>query len=337
MPKRLALAVGFGGSPEENKAILEKVKVAEEVGVEAVFSAETWGRDQFSLLTQIALQTSRIKIGTGIAPVYGRSPAVLAMTAATLDELSGGRMILGLGTSGALVIEHWHGQPFEKPLQRLKEYAEIINKIVAGEEVFHDGEIFKLGVGRKSNFKLLFKPLRNHIPIYIASISPKSIKQVGEVADGWMPIYWPMNRFKEGMTLVHEGERETGRAAGSVELVPSVTLVVEPDPEKARAMAAGPISFYITRMGVFYSRMLTRNGYGEQVQKAQEAWASKDQAGTLAAITDDMLSETAIYGSLEDCKIQLEERYQAGVDMPIVAMPQGGPRDVEKVIGTLIN
>ena len=164
MPRRLALSVGFTGNPEQNKELIKRIQIAEEAGVEAVFTAETWGRDQFSLLTQIALATKTIKIGTGIAPVFGRSPAVLAMTYATLDELSGGRVIIGLGTSGSRVIEHWHGQPFEKPLQRLKEYCEIINLIIAGEKVVYEGEIFKLQRG----FKLLFNPVRNHIPIYIA-------------------------------------------------------------------------------------------------------------------------------------------------------------------------
>ena len=154
MPRRLAVSVGFAGSPEQNKALIERIKVAEEVGVEAIFTAETWGRDQFSLLTQVALQTSKIKLGTGIAPVYGRSPGVLAMTYATLDEISGGRAIIGLGTSGARVIEHWHGEPFAKPIQRTKEYCEIINLIVSGEKVFYEGEVFKLQRG----FKLLFKP-----------------------------------------------------------------------------------------------------------------------------------------------------------------------------------
>src|SRR5512140_24464 len=144
MAKRLAVSIGFTGNPEQNRETIKRAKIAEEVGVEAVFSAETWGRDQFSLLTQIALQTSKIKLGTGIAPVFGRSPAVLAMTAATLDELSGGRVILGLGTSGARVIEHWHGEKFSKPIQRTREYVEIINLIIGGEKVFYDGEIFKL-------------------------------------------------------------------------------------------------------------------------------------------------------------------------------------------------
>ena len=136
MPRRLAVTVGFGGNPAQNQEVINRIKVAEEVGVEAIFTAETWGRDQFSLLTQAAMQTSKIKLGTGIAPVFGRSPGVLAMTAATLDELSGGRVVLGLGTSGDRVIEHWHGEKFSKPIQRTKEYIEIINMMVSGEKVF---------------------------------------------------------------------------------------------------------------------------------------------------------------------------------------------------------
>ncbi|MFN0093812.1 MAG: LLM class flavin-dependent oxidoreductase, partial [Dehalococcoidia bacterium] len=242
MARRLALSVGFTGNPEQNKELINRIKIAEEVGVEAIFTAETWGRDQFSLLTQVALQTSKIKLGTGIAPVFGRSPAVLAMTYATLDELSGGRVIIGLGTSGARVIEHWHGETFAKPLQRIKEYCQIINMIMAGEKVFHEGEVFKLQRG----FKLLFNPVRNHIPIYIASISPKSMEIVGEVADGWMPIYWPKSKFHDGLATVQKGADKASRPAGSVETVASLTTVIEDDPIKARRMAAGGISWYVT-------------------------------------------------------------------------------------------
>src|SRR6185437_1949755 len=261
MAKRLALSVGFGGTPEQNKELIKRVQVAEEAGVEAVFTAETWGRDQFSLLTQLALNTSKIKLGTGIAPVYGRSPGVLAMTAATLDELSGGRVVLGLGTSGTRVIEHWHGQPFEKPIQRTKEYIEIINMMVSGEKVFYDGEIFKLQRG----FKLLFEPVRKHIPIFVASISPKSMASVGQVADGWMPIYWPKSKFVAGKEMVARASVQAGRPADAVECVATLTVVLNPDPVKAKMQAAGPISWYVTNMGDFYHQMLTRNGFGEEV------------------------------------------------------------------------
>ena len=339
MAKRLAVTIGFAGNPEQTKEIIKRVKIAEEVGVEACFTAETWGRDQFSLLTQVALQTSKIKIGTGIAPVFGRSPAVLAMTAATLDELSGGRVIIGLGTSGSRVIEHWHGEKFEKPLQRLKEYSEIINLIVSGEKVVYEGEIFKLQRG----FKLLFEPVRKHIPIYIASISPKSMKGLGEFADGWMPIYWPKSRFEAGKETVREGSRKAGRPDDAVECIASITTVISEDAEKARFQAAGGISWYVTNMGDFYHQMLTRNGFGPEVAAMRKAGEEQRPPpfGTtpeiMAAMGDRMLEETAIFGDLETVAAGLEERRQMGVDMPSIGMPQGSPEYVERVLGTLVS
>jgi len=339
MARRLALSVGFAGTPEQTKDIIQRIKIAEEVGVEAIFTAETWGRDQFSLLTQVALQTEKIKLGTGIAPVFGRSPAVLAMTYATLDELSGGRVIIGLGTSGARVIEHWHGQPFEKPLQRIKEYCEIINMIIAGEKVFYDGEIFKLQRG----FKLLFNPVRNHIPIYIASIAPKSMEIVGEVADGWMPIYWPKSKFRDGLATVQKGSARAGRDAGAVECIASLTTVIDEDPARAKRLAAGPVSWYVTNMGDFYHRMLTRNGFGPQVAAMRKAgeehkpmpFQTNDEL--MAAMGDEMLDETAIYGDLETVALGIEERRQLGVDLPVIGMPQGDLKRLERVLGTLVS
>ncbi len=338
MARRLGVSIGFTGNPEQNKELIKRVQVAEEVGVEAVFTAETWGRDQFSLLTQVALATSKIKLGTGIAPVFGRSPAVLAMTAATLDELSGGRMIIGLGTSGARVIEHWHGEPFEKPLQRLKEYCEVINRIVSGEKVFYEGEVFKLQRG----FKLLFEPVRKHIPIYIASISPVSMRQVGAVADGWMPIYWPKSKFRAGMESVRAGARKAGRPDNDLECVATLTLAINDDPEKAKVQAAGGISWYVTNMGDFYHRMLSRNGFADEVAAMRKAGETVRPTpfGTtpeiMAAMGDRMLDETAIFGDLETVAAGLEERRQLGVDLPVVSMPGGSLQQVEKVLGTLV-
>jgi alkanesulfonate monooxygenase SsuD/methylene tetrahydromethanopterin reductase-like flavin-dependent oxidoreductase (luciferase family) len=339
MPRRLAVSVGFAGNPEQNKELIKKVQIAEEVGVETVFTAETWGRDQFSLLTQLALATSKIKLGTGIAPVYGRSPGVLAMTAATLDELSGGRVVLGLGTSGARVIEHWHGQPFSKPIQRTREYIEIINMIVSGEKVFYEGEIFKLQRG----FKLLFEPVRKHIPIYVASISPKSMESVGTVADGWMPIYWPKSKFKSGKAQVAAASEKAGRPADAVECVASLTVALNPDPVKAKIQAAGPISWYVTNMGDFYHQMLTRNGFGEEVAAMRKAAEEHRPAPfqtnpeIMAAMGDRMLDETAIYGDLETVAAGIEERRQLGVDLPSIGMPQGTPEQVERILGTLVS
>ena len=339
MPRRLAVGVGFAGSPEQNRETIARIKVAEEVGVEAVFTAETWGRDQFSLLTQAALQTSTIKIGTGIAPVYGRSPGVLAMTFATLDELSGGRVVIGLGTSGDRVIEHWHGEKFSKPIQRTKEYIEIINMIMSGEKLFYDGEIYKLQRG----FKLLFEPVRKHIPIYVASISPKSMQSLATVADGWMPIYWPKSRFKDGKAAIAAASQAAGRPATAVECAATLTVVINPDVERAKIQAAGPISWYVTNMGDFYHEMLTRNGFGEEVAAMRKAAETHRPMtfGTnpeiMAAMGDRMLDETAIYGDLETVAAGVEERRQLGVDLPSISMPQGSLKDVERILGTLVS
>lgn len=337
MARRLACSVGFAGNPEQTEELIKKIQIAEEVGVEAVFTAETWGRDQFSLLTRIALATKKIKLGTGIAPVYGRSPGVLAMTAATLDELSGGRVILGLGTSGDRVIEHWHGQPFEKPLQRLKEYSEIINIIMSGERLIYDGEIFKLQRG----FKLLFEPVRKHIPITIAAISPVSMARLGGFADNWEPIYWPKSKFKEGMETVRAGAVKAGKDPASLECHATLTVVINPDLEKAKVQAAGGVSWYVTNMGDFYHRMLTRNGFGEEVAAMRKVGETHKPApfGTnpelMAAMGDRMLEETAIWGDLETVAAGIEERRQLGVDMPIIGLPQGTPQQVERILGTL--
>lgn len=339
MPRRLAVGVGFTGNPEQNRETIARIKVAEEVGVEAVFTAETWGRDQFSLLTQAALETKTIKLGTGIAPVFGRSPAVLAMTFATLDELSGGRMIIGLGTSGARVIEHWHGEKFSKPIQRTKEYVEIINLIISGEKVFYEGEIYKLQRG----FKLLFEPVRKHIPIYVASISPKSMGSLATAADGWMPIYWPKSKFMEGKSKIADASKAAGRPADAVECVASLTVVINPDLEKAKFQAAGPISWYVTNMGDFYHEMLTRNGFGEEVAAMRKVAETHKPPpfGTnpelMAAMGDRMLEETAIFGDLETVAAGIEERRQLGVDLPSISMPQGSLKDVERILGTLVS
>ena len=333
------MTVGFGGNPEQNKEVINRIKVAEEVGVEAIFTAETWGRDQFSLLTQAAMQTSKIKLGTGIAPVFGRSPGVLAMTAATLDELSGGRVILGLGTSGDRVIEHWHGEKFSKPIQRTKEYVDIINLMLSGEKVFYDGEIFKLQRG----FRLLFEPPRKHIPIYIASISPKSMQSLATGADGWMPIYWPKSKFKEGKATIAAAAQAAGRPADAVECVASLTVAINPDEQKAKVQAAGGISWYVTNMGDFYHQMLTRNGFGEEVAAMRKVGETHKPPpfGTnpelMAAMGDRMLEETAIWGDLETCAAGIEERRQLGVDLPSIPMPQGPLDQVERVLGTLVS
>jgi len=334
MAKRLALQIGFAGSPSEREDIVKRVQVADDLGVESVWVAEAWGRDAFSILTQLALSTKKIGLGTAIVNVFSRTPAVLAMTFGTLDELSGGRAIIGLGSSGANVIEHWHGVKFEKPATRLREYVAIINMIMRRQKLMYDGKIFNLQRG----FTMQFPTIRQHIPVYIASITPKSIVQTGEIADGWIPIYWPKDKLAEGIGLLMEGAQKAGKSRADITVAPSlvVQFTDEGDPETARMQARAPIAFYVGRMGTFYYEMLTRNGFGEEVEKIREAWANRDARGAAAAVSDRMLDQTAIVGPLDRCAEELDERRALGVDLPIIPMPGRDATEMGRVLERLL-
>jgi F420-dependent oxidoreductase-like protein len=334
MPKRFGVRVGYGATAADHQQVLEKVRIAEELGVESVWTAEAWGRDAFSFLTELALSTTRMQLGTGIVNVFSRSAGVLAMTAASIDELSGGRMILGLGSSGAHVIEHLHGVPFEKPLRRLREYVEIINMLIAGQPLNYEGEIF----GLKRGFTLRdFTPVRPHIPIYIAAITPASIRQTGAIADGVIPIYWPKERLPQLVKRVRGAAEEAGRQPDAVTVALQVNLSVgDGDAEALRNQARQPVAFYIGRMGSFYQEMLARNGYEPEVAASLAAWQRRDAAGAAAAVSERMLLATTVVGTLDQCAEQLDERFALGADLQLIPLPPGAPAECGRVLERLL-
>src|SRR3984893_6131847 len=186
------VTIGFNWQGKfDYKALIERVKIADHAGVHSIWVPEAWGRDAFTLLTLCAEQTSQAHLATSIVNIYSRTPAALAQHFATLDELSGGRMVIGLGTSGYRVIEHWHGVPFQPSLTRLREYVEIIRMCLAGEPLKYSGKVFNLQRG----FRLRFQPVRSRIPIFIASLTPKSVAQTARLADGWMPVLIPLEQL----------------------------------------------------------------------------------------------------------------------------------------------
>ena len=201
--------------------VVAKVKIADELGYDSIWLGESWGYELFTSMADLVRATKRIKVGAGIANVYSRSPAVIASTVATLDERSGGRIVLGLGPSSANVNEHWHGVPFQKPVQRTREYVEIIRMILRGEKLVYHGEFFNLERG----FKLRFNPIRKDVPIYIAAMGPKNVVQSGEIADGVLPVYWPGNKWGELREQLGEGSRVAGRPLHSAALAPYLSVV----------------------------------------------------------------------------------------------------------------
>lgn len=334
MPKRLGITAGFAAGPAERDNFLGRLLVADDLGVDSLWVAEAWGRDAFTLLTELALKTKTARLGTGIVNVFSRSPAVLAMTFGTLDELSGGRMLIGLGSSGANVIEHFHGVPFEQPLRRLREYVEIINMLMRQEPLQYEGKIFKLGRG----FRMQFTPVRPHIPVYIAAITPSSIRQTGEIADGLIPIHWPKQKYAELRRQLEEGAKAAGRDGSGIEIAPSLGFFLTDgaDAEEVRRRAREPLAYYIGRMGRFYYEMLQRHGYEQEVAAVRAAWERRDPAAAAAAVSDRMLEDINVVGSVDAAAEKLDELRSLGVDVPLIRLPDGGPTEVGRILERLM-
>ena len=302
------LSIGIAWTGDNTEQVIRDAKIADEAGVDSLFVAETWGHDAFTLLTLLARETRRIKLGTAIVNIYSRSPGALAQHFATLDQLSGGRMLIGLGTSGPNVIEHFHGVKFEKPFTRTREYVEIINLLLRQEKLDYDGEIFKLARG----FTLRFTPVRPHIPIWIASITPKSVQQTAAIADGWLPIFLPKARWKEQLGLFADAVRAAGRKPEDVIVRCPYTVTVTDNPERAVAVRRGTAAFYIARMGNFYYEHFVRMGYAEAADAVRKAWAEGGSAAGAAAVPDELVDQLGMTGDVAACCAALDEAAAAG-------------------------
>ncbi len=319
--RKISIGVGFRGDNIES--VIRQAKVADEAGVDSLFVAETWGYDAFTLLSVLAHETKRIKLGTSIVNIYSRSPAALAQHFGTLDTLSGGRMIIGLGTSGHRVIEHFHGVKFDKPFTRIREYVEIINTLMRGEKLLYDGKIFKLARG----FTLRFNPVRDHIPIWIASITPKSVKQTAAIADGWMPIFFPRSQWREQVGAMHAAIREAGRDPTGFEIRCPSGVTVTDKPERAAGMRRGTAAFYIARMGDFYYEHFVRMGYEKEADAVRAAWDEGGSAAGAAAVPEALVDEMGTAGDVDTCVAALEAADAAGFTTHSVNVAE---RDEEK-------
>jgi coenzyme F420-dependent oxidoreductase len=308
--------------------IIDFAQLAEGLGYDSVWVPEMWGRDAFSILSVIALNTKRIKLGTGIVSVYSRTPAIIAQTIATLDEISEGRMILGLGTSGPVVIENWHGVKFEKPLQRTREYVEIIRMIISGQRVNYRGDIFGL-----KNFTLQFNPFRNVIPIYIASIGPKNISLTGEVADGWIPFLVPTEHYKQTEDYLRAGAEKGGRDFDDIKVCPYIPALVSDDEGASRRLIREYVAFYIGAMGTYYSQLISRCGFQKEADSIVGAWKKGSKEEAIKGVSDPLLNSVAITGSANAGRSKIEEFRKAGSDTPIIIFPPKATRDL--VRGTI--
>lgn len=312
----------------DRKAVVRAARLAEDVGYDSVWIPEAWAYEQFQLLTEIALSTRRLGLATGIANVFSRSPGLLAMSAATLDDISEGRAILGLGTSGKLVVENFHGVQYTKPLTRLRETVGILRALWRGERL--SPEMSSLFDAR--HFKLEMKPVRPSIPIYIASLQEKAVREIGRIADGWVPTFWPYRHLKDGIALLEEGAKEAGRDVASIEVAAFVAVVPLDDVDMARSMIKPLVSFYIGGMGAYYHAMFCRYGFKENADLVRELYNSGDRRKAAAAVSDDLIDAIAICGPLAHCRDKLAEWREQGLGTALVNLPSGVPEEINQQV-----
>lgn len=329
--RKLSIGINWQGQFDIDN-VIEQAVVADQAGVDSCFVAEAWGRDAFTILAVLARETKNIKLGTSIVNIYSRSAAALAQHFATLDELSGGRMIIGLGTSGYRVIEHFHGVPFKLPLTRTREYVQIINAIMRQEPLKHDGKIFKLDRG----FTMRFEPVRDHIPIWIASITPKSIKQTAEIADGWFPIFFPKAQWKSQVGTFYDHARAAGRNLDDIEVRNPSGVSVTDKPERARMATAAGAAFYIARMGDFYYEHFVRMGYQEVADDVRKAWSDGGAGAAAQALPKDLVEELGTAGGVEECIEGLEQAEEAGFKVHSVSVAERDPAKRRAIFEQLI-
>ncbi len=308
----------------DRRAVLRTAQLAEELGYDSIWVPEAWAYEQFQLLTEIALATRRLGLATGIANVFSRSPALLAMSAATLDEISEGRVILGLGTSGKVVVENLHGVPYRKPLTRLRETIGILRALWRGDRL--TPELSTLADLR--HFKLEMRPVRPDIPIYVASLQEQAVREVGRIADGWVPTFWPYRHLKDGLALLAAGAREAGRDASRIEVAPFMAVVPLDDVATARAMVKPLVAFYIGGMGVYYHALFCRYGFQENADHVRDLYQKGDRGEASAAVADELIDAIAICGPAEHCREKLAEWRRHGVGTALLNLPSGVPVEV---------
>jgi F420-dependent oxidoreductase-like protein len=329
---RLAVNVGYWG-PRAHLD-MELVTEAERLGYDSVWAAEAWGSDAVTVLSWIAARTERIKVGSAILQMPARTPAMTAMTAVTLNELSGGRFLLGLGLSGPQVVEGWHGTAYGKPLVRTREYVSVVRMIVARRHPARfDGEYYQLpyrgpdATGLGKPLKLITHPT-HPVPVYLASIGPKNVRLTAEIADGWLPVFYSPTRapevFGPALAAGFAASGEAGKAA-RFDVVPAVSVVVSDDIEEARNRVKPGIALYVGGMGArgrnFYNDLACRYGFEEEAGKIQDLYLDGKRREAIASVPDALIDEVALVGPAARIRDLLEAWRAAGVTTLSVTAP----------------
>jgi F420-dependent oxidoreductase-like protein len=313
---KLGLQMGYWGAGPPAGA-LDLVLEAERLGFDSVWTAESWGSDALTPLAWWGSRTSTIRLGTDLIQLSARQPTATAMGALTLDHLSGGRFVLGLGVSGPQVVEGWYGMPFPKPLARTREYVSIVRQVLAREErVTNPGPHYPLpypgGLGLGKPLRSIVHPLRADVPIILGAEGPKNVALAAEIADGWFPIFYSAQHEQMYLDSLQEGWARPGarRRPEEFEILPTVTVVIDDDVERAAAAIKPSIALYVGGMGAkemnFHFDVFCRLGYEAAATKIQELYLDGQKDEAVAAVPREMVEEIALIGPKEKIRDDLE-------------------------------
>ena len=335
---RLGLSLGYQSAWSTPQHHLALAQEADRLGFSVVWAAEAYGSDAPSILAWIAGQTERIDIGSAIMQIPARTPAMAAMTAATIDACTGGRFRLGLGVSGPQVAEGWHGVRFTKPLQRTREYVSIVRSALARETVSYDGEFYQLPLpdGPGKALKLGFHPPRADIPIYLAAVGPNNLELAGEIADGWLAVFYAPEHAQELHASVGAGRAKVGKTLAGFDVVPSVPVVIGDDIEMCAEVVRWYAALYLGGMGSreknFYNQLAVRMGYGDAAREVQDLYLAKRQRDAAAAVPLEFIDATALLGPVDRIADRLQAYASSGVTTLSVSL---FVTDVDSGVSTL--
>jgi F420-dependent oxidoreductase-like protein len=336
MGLKLGLNLGYWGIGPQGEEATEVVLAAERLGFDSVWAAESYGSDAVSVLAYLAAKTETIGLGAAILQVPARAPAAAAMAGITIDALSNGRFIFGFGPSGPQVSEGWYGVPYEKPWGRTREYVEIVKQVVAREgRLEYQGKHFTLplmegeGVtGQGKALKLNVHPIRNEIPIYLGAIGRKSVELAAELADGWIPIFFSVDKWQDAWgEHIEAGLEKGGRSRDDFQVSPSVQVAIDGDLDAARGLVKAGLLLYLGGMGSkktnFYADLTRRFGFAEVADEVQSLYLDGKREEAYAAIPDELVDATAMIGTEDEVAERVKRFAEAGVDRMIVSPMHG--------------
>jgi probable F420-dependent oxidoreductase len=318
MPARIG--VGFSSSGLTPGEVVECVRLAEDLGYESAWMAEGHAGDQFAILAACAATTSRILLGTAISSVFVRSAPTIAMAAATIDQVSRGRFILGLGSSHRVQVEGEHGIPFDRPIPRLRETVDIVRALVRDGVVTHKGEVISV-----ERFELWFAPHRKRLPIFLAALFPKMLQIAGEVADGIILTYPTTESGRRAAENVAIGARRAGRKPEDVEISTLLPCQVAPSAAEARDRLRPGLAFYAAFFPR-YHRLFAEVGFGDALAEVKATWDRWDHDGAARLVPDGLIDAIALAGPPAECRAKIERYRASGFTLPIVT-PRGGGSD----------